>query len=92
MNRPALSVLGGFLLLAGGVALGRNIGQNAGQDTPQARDSSTASESCSRTVLFNFPVINRRGENVRDVPIWQVPGSEAFFFVAGMTIDADGVP
>jgi hypothetical protein len=26
------------------------------------------------------------------VPIWQLPDSEAFFFVSGMTVDADGAP
>jgi hypothetical protein len=36
--------------------------------------------------------INRDGEPVRDAPIWQLPQSQAFFFVAGMAIDADGAP
>lgn len=27
-----------------------------------------------------------------NVPIWRLPGSEAFFFSSGMTIDADGAP
>ncbi|MGD0907308.1 MAG: glycoside hydrolase family 75 protein [Candidatus Acidiferrales bacterium] len=32
------------------------------------------------------------GEEVRDIQIWHLPGNEAFFFEAGMTIDADGAP
>jgi hypothetical protein len=77
-----------FLFLAGGVAIGQNLGQPAaelGQD-------SALPGSCARSVLLNFPVFARDGQVAENVPIWQAPGSDAFFFVSGMTIDADGAP
>jgi hypothetical protein len=43
-------------------------------------------------VLLNFPVTHGTGGEAQDVPIWQAPGSPAFFFISGMTIDADGAP
>jgi len=47
--------------------------------------------ACSSERLFNFQM-NHDGEPERDVPIWHLPGSAAFFYEAGMTIDADGAP
>jgi hypothetical protein len=32
------------------------------------------------------------GEPGMEVPIWRLPGSTAFFYESGMTIDADGAP
>ena len=72
------------LLLAGGAAIGRNLGQQA--------PPSALANSCERSVLFSFPVIGRNGEDAQQVTMWQAPGSQAFFFVSGMTIDADGAP
>ncbi len=46
---------------------------------------------CSIERLFQFQM-NHDGEPERDVPIWHLPGSAAFFYEAGMTIDADGAP
>jgi Fungal chitosanase of glycosyl hydrolase group 75 len=85
------------LLLAGGVA----IGQNVGQATPGSRETSAVADACARSVLFNFPAVHGLQEheenvenvqNVPVVPIWQALGNQAFFFVSGMTIDADGAP
>jgi hypothetical protein len=36
--------------------------------------------------------MSHQGEEVREIQIWHLPGNEAFFFEAGMTIDADGAP
>jgi hypothetical protein len=43
-------------------------------------------------MLLNFVAGSRDGQHFRDVPIWRLPDSEAFFFVSRMTIDADGAP
>ena len=99
-KRASIGALGLVLLLAAGVAIGQNIGQNTGQNTDQSvgqgtgesSGDSAAASACARSVIYSYPVFNRRGEHMRDAPIWQVPGSDAFFFVAGMTIDADGSP
>ncbi len=77
-----------LLFLAGGVAIGQNLGQPA----PELGQNSALPGSCARSVLLNFPVFARDGQVAQNVPIWQAPGSDAFFFVSGMTIDADGAP
>jgi hypothetical protein len=77
-----------LLFLAAGAAIGQNVGQPA----PELGQNSALPASCARSVLFNFPIVGRNGEGVQDVPIWQAPGNQAFFFVSGMTIDADGAP
>jgi hypothetical protein len=49
-------------------------------------------KSCSnRTLLFNFEDSRRDGAT-HEVPIWHLADTPAFFFSAGMTIDADGSP
>jgi Fungal chitosanase of glycosyl hydrolase group 75 len=62
--------------------------------SPSTTQSSTADapKSCDApSLLFNFDDY-RDGEPPREVPIWRVGDSSAFFFAAGMTIDADGAP
>ena len=84
-NAPVFLVL---LFLVGGVAIGQNLGQSA----PELGQNSALPDSCARSVLLNFPVFAHDGQVAQNVPIWQAPGSDAFFFVSGMTIDADGAP
>lgn len=52
---------------------------------------SVSSPSCARTKLADFS-FSRTGDDPRTIPIWQLPENAAFFFVAGMAIDADGAP
>jgi len=91
-SRLSAPIFVAVLLLAGGVA----IGQNLDQESPAASQPAPIPASCERSVLFNFPGIGpavpSSSENLRQTPIWQVLGSQAFFFVSGMTIDADGAP
>ena len=46
---------------------------------------------CFSQLLLNFQV-RHDGEPERDIPIGRLPGSPAFFYESGMTIDADGAP
>jgi hypothetical protein len=46
---------------------------------------------CTSESLLNYPV-SHHGEPEGEVPIWHLPGNPAFFYEAGMTIDADGAP
>jgi len=46
--------------------------------------------ACSRSLIFNFEA--NQVDNLREVPVWRMPDSSAFFFEDGMTIDADGAP
>ncbi len=46
---------------------------------------------CSGSLLLNFEM-RHDGEPERDIPIGRLPGSSAFFYESGMTIDADGAP
>jgi hypothetical protein len=45
-----------------------------------------------RKTLQDFVVPGRGTQPTREIPIWQLPDSKAFFFESGMTIDADGAP
>lgn len=48
--------------------------------------------SCpTRSLLLNFDIYRGDGA-VRQVPIWRLQSSAAFFFASGMMIDADGAP
>jgi hypothetical protein len=53
-----------------------------------AQDSQGA---CFGELLLNFEM-RHDGEPERDIPIGRLPGSLAFFYESGMTIDADGAP
>lgn len=53
-----------------------------------ARDSQGA---CLGELLLKFEM-RHNGDIVRDIPIGQHPGTSAFFYESGMTIDADGAP
>jgi Fungal chitosanase of glycosyl hydrolase group 75 len=50
-----------------------------------------AQGACSEMLLVNFEM-RHDGESERDIPIGRLPGTSAFFFESGMTIDADGAP
>lgn len=56
--------------------------QAAAQDSPG---------SCFGELLMNFEA-RHDGEPERDIPIGRLPGSSAFFYESGMSIDADGAP
>jgi hypothetical protein len=47
--------------------------------------------ACAAQLFFNFEM-RHDGEPERDIPIGRIPGTSAFFYEAGMTIDADGAP
>jgi len=47
--------------------------------------------ACSGLLLTNF-AMRHDGEPEQDIPIVRLPGSAAFFYESGMTIDADGAP
>ncbi len=57
-----------------------------------AQDLATDSPGhCFGELLLNFQM-RHDGEPARDIPIGRLPGSWAFFYESGMTIDADGAP
>ena len=90
MNRPRIISLFATVLFATGVS----SGQSPGKNDPEPTVSRERVNSCAivRSTLLNFVVWSRDRQRFREVPIWQLPGSQAFFFVSGMTIDADGAP
>ncbi len=47
--------------------------------------------ACSGELLLNFEM-RHDGEPEQDIPIGRLPGTSAFFYESGMTIDADGAP
>lgn len=50
--------------------------------------------SCAnaRQKLPSITLWDRHEQHIGEVPIWQLPETSAFFFISGMTIDADGAP
>jgi hypothetical protein len=64
--------------------------QNAAEPwTLEGRANRCAS---SRLTLLDSVARGRDKQHFQVVPFWQLPDSEAFFFISGMTIDADGAP
>jgi Fungal chitosanase of glycosyl hydrolase group 75 len=62
------------------------------QTVPEPDTAESAADSCpTRSVLLNFDVY-RFGELESQAPMWRFQDDAAFFFAAGMTIDADGAP
>ena len=59
-----------------------NYAQELAQDSPAP---------CFGELAMNFEM-RHDGEPEQDIPIGRLPGSNAFFYEAGMTIDADGAP
>jgi Fungal chitosanase of glycosyl hydrolase group 75 len=90
MNRPTIISFFVTLLFAAGVASGQSVVKN----DPEPTESQERANSCAiaRSTLLNFVVWSRDRQRFHEVPIWQLPDSQAFFFVSGMTIDADGAP
>jgi hypothetical protein len=54
-------------------------------------DDLESQSDCSYEQVVNFQMTHN-GEPELEVPIWRLPGSPAFFYETGMTIDADGAP
>ncbi len=64
------------------------------QDAPSAGANQSASESLAcpeKSLTLNFDV-ERFGQVIGQAPIWHLRDDSAFFFTAGMLIDADGAP
>ena len=89
MKRALVVAVSGLGLFCAAVAV---EGMTRQQSNVEEAPEQIVARSCpSRTLLMNWEVA-RNGEPVRQMPIWQLPQSQAFFFVAGMSIDADGAP
>jgi hypothetical protein len=72
-----------MIALAGSVsAIGRG---------PALQGAVGATSECARALLLTFEV-TREQRAIRQVQIWRLPSNAAFFFTAGMTVDADGAP
>jgi hypothetical protein len=85
VKRTGIIAAATTLLFAGGIAVGQNLNQ-------LSQEQSVPGANCERSVPFTFTSVSRDGQHTRETPIWQVPDSDAFFFLSGMTIDADGAP
>lgn len=59
---------------------------------PASQNTGNSGATCPvRSVLLNFDIY-RHGELVGELPIYRLRDDSAFFFSAGMAIDADGAP
>jgi hypothetical protein len=86
VNRSKAAVFIAIILFTAGVTIGQS------SEDSQAVAPADSGPSCARSLLFNFSVVNEHNGDVHEVPIWRVANSDAFYFVTGMTIDADGSP
>ena len=66
------------------------ISEDAGKNVAEPR--AIEDGASLRSVPVNSAATHRDGQDFRRVPVWKLPGSQAVFFVSGMTIDADGAP
>jgi len=57
-----------------------------------AEDQFVNSCANARSMLLDIVVWHRDKKYVHEVPIWRFPDNHAFFFISGMSIDADGAP
>lgn len=64
--------------------------QNAAE--PWALERRANRCASSRLTLLDTVARGRDRQHLQEVPFWQLPDSQAFFFVSGMTVDADGAP
>ena len=64
------------------------------RNLPEAGALEGRANSCAsvRSTLLDVVALDRDQRPFHEVPVWQLPSSRAFFFVSGMTIDADGAP
>jgi glycosyl hydrolase group 75 (putative chitosanase) len=79
-------LLSGFLCASGSAHSA--VGRNTVEPWAQERANSCAG---ARSTLLDIVAWDREGQH-HEVPVWQLPDSQAFFFVSGMAIDADGAP
>ena len=61
-------------------------------DEPRLVESRAKSCISARSMLLDTVLVARGQQHSREVPIWRLPDSRAFFFVSRMAIDADGAP
>ncbi|MFZ0279709.1 MAG: glycoside hydrolase family 75 protein [Candidatus Sulfotelmatobacter sp.] len=61
-------------------------------DEPRAPGGQAKTCPRARSVLLDISAWDRGGKDFREVPVWQLLDRQAFFFISGMTIDADGSP
>jgi len=60
--------------------------------TPGALERRANVCASARSMLLDVSAWDRDGQDFREVPVWQLPRRQAFLFISGMTIDADGAP
>jgi hypothetical protein len=86
----AISLLG-ILMFGIGLAMGQNAEQRS---FSIVTDPGEAADGCAgtRSKLMDYVARSGDRESFREIPVWQSSESSAFFFVSGMTIDADGAP
>jgi hypothetical protein len=87
IKASATRTSGDVFLCASGFAHNA-VGWNTAE--PKAQERANCYASARWTLLDE--VAWHRDEEHHKVPLWQFADSQAFFFVSGMTIDADGAP
>jgi glycosyl hydrolase group 75 (putative chitosanase) len=68
--------------------------EDAWKNVTEPRGIDERANGCALAGSRLLDIVSRGRDNrhPREVPVWQLPDSREFFFVSGMTIDADGAP
>ena len=107
-NKVILTILSGFMCTSGlapqtvhmfgesqSVHLRSNY-RTVGSNTAETGAlTGTNGRASARSMLLDIVAGNgddRDGQRFQQVPVWQLPHKQVFYFVSGMTIDADGAP
>lgn len=90
VNRPSVISFVVILLFLAGATSSQSEWQKAA--VPRVLGGPANSCASARSTLPDSAAWRRDEDGFHEVPVWQLPDSEAFFFISGMTIDADGAP
>jgi len=89
MKPPGASLFFTALLFAASAAVIQSAASNASGMNLERQGTTCTAE---RSILLKYAARSPGRPDSRKVTIWELPGKEAFFFVSGMAIDADGAP
>lgn len=89
MKPPGASLFLTALLFAASAPAIQSAATDASEMKFERQGTTCAAQ---RSILLKYAAPSPSRPDSREVTIWKLPGKEAFFFVSGMAIDADGAP
>ncbi len=59
---------------------------------PRREEEPVEGYTSARLIVLDLLALSKEGQPFQDNPVWRMADGQAFLFVSGMTIDADGAP